>query len=65
MENYSISEVHISTIKVADTILCTDGAIRTVCKADINRGFLGITLFGDSYKMGNAPVKKVEFIKVN
>lgn len=64
MYNYNIQQVHISDIIVGDTILHTDGKLTTVCKNNIKRGgFLGTTLFGDSYKSGRIMVKKIIFIK--
>ena len=46
--NYEIKQVHISKIKVGDTILHTDGNIRTVSKNNIKRTIgIGLTLFGD------------------
>ena len=54
-----IKKVHISTIKHGDTILHVDGNIRTVNKEYIKRGFCGITLFGDSYRMGTQLVEKI------
>jgi len=53
----NIKEVHISTIKNGDTILHND-CIHTVCNSNIKSGFLGVTLFGDSYMMGRTLVKK-------
>ena len=35
--NYEIKQVHISKIKVGDTILHTDGNIRTVSKNNIKK----------------------------
>ena len=56
---YKIKEVHKSDIKPGNTILCSDGNLRTVCKEDIKRNnFTGITIFGDPYKLGYQPVKK-------
>jgi hypothetical protein len=52
-------KVHISTIKHGDTILHVDGCIRTVCNSNIKRRFCGITLFGDSYRMGTVLVDKI------
>ena len=55
-----IVEVHISTISIGDSIICNDGFERTVCKGNIKSNtFMGITIFGDSYKLGRLPVKKV------
>ena len=52
------NQVHISTIKCGDTIV-HDGLMRTVCDGNIKRGFCGITLFGDSYRMGTLMVTLV------
>lgn len=53
-------EVHISEIRPGDTILHLDGKIRTVCSNNIKRdGFMGISLFGDTYRLGTIPVKKL------
>lgn len=53
-------KVHISQIRLGDTILHTDGKVRTVCRKDITRNnFTGISLFGDSYRLGTMPVKKL------
>ena len=59
-----IVEVHISIISVGDTIICNDGFERTVSKGNIKRSQLfGITIFGDSYKLGYIPIKKVIYEK--
>lgn len=53
-------EVHISTIRSGDTILHTDGKVRTVCRNNITKDkFMRISLFGDSYRLGTLPVKKL------
>ena len=52
LSKYKTQDVHISNIKSGDTILHIDGHIRTVCNNNIKRGFTGITLFGDPYKLG-------------
>lgn len=53
-------EVHISTIRPGDTILHTDGQIRTVCSKNITySSFMGISLFGNTYRLGTVPVKKL------
>jgi hypothetical protein len=56
-----ILEVHISSISIGDTIICdSDGLERTVGKGNIKRGsFMGISIFGDSYRLGTVLVKKV------
>lgn len=56
---YEIRNVHKETIKVGDTVLCPDGLMRTVCLNNITNGFCGICIFGDSYQLGQKPVKKV------
>ena len=59
---YKIQLVHIDTIKVGDTIICEDGQMRTVCRNNIKYGgFMGTTLFGDSYHSGLKKVEKVIF----
>ena len=53
-------KVHISTIKIGDTVL-HNGKLRTVCKRVIRRcPFMGISLWGDCYNLGYKPVIKVE-----
>jgi len=55
-----IVEVHISTISIGDSIICSDGFERTISKGNIKKNtFFGTTIFGDSYKMGSLLVKKV------
>lgn len=52
--------VHISQIRPGDTILHTDGRVSTVCRKDIEwNSFMGYSLFGDSYRLGTLPVKKL------
>ena len=60
--NYKIKEVHISTIKVDEIVLCPDGIIRTVGPHNLKKGFMGVTLWGDSYRLGTIPVKKVIYL---
>lgn len=58
----NIIEVHISEIRVGDTIVCLDGYERTVTPQNIKKDkFMGVTLFGDSYKLGTIKVKKVNY----
>lgn len=53
-------DVHISEIRHGDTILHLDGNIRTVSRSNIRRdSFMGISIFGDSYRLGRLPVKKL------
>lgn len=57
MTNYETVESHIDMIRPGDTVL-HNGELRTVCKSDIKRGgFMGSTLFGDSYRSGTVPVQ--------
>lgn len=62
MRNIEIHEIHISGLKSGDTILHND-RLMTVSDQDIRHGFCGTTVFGDSYKLGTVPVKKVFFKK--
>ena len=55
--------VNVDTIRVGDTVEI-DGLLKTVCPGDIKSGFMGVTLFGDSYRLGTVPVIKVEFVLV-
>ena len=60
--NYEIVETHIDSIKHGDCIE-RDGRIFTVSNSDIKRGgFMGTTIFGDSYRLGRLPVNKVRII---
>lgn len=61
--SYDIQLVNKEVIEVGDTILCNDGKLRTVCRNNITRGFMGLCLFGDSYKLGSEKVKKVVNLK--
>jgi len=61
MYNYTIQEVHISTIKGGDTVI-HNGEMKTVSFNNIKRcSFMGTSIFGDSYKCGNKLVKKIIF----
>lgn len=55
---YEIKPTHISEIKQGDTVMI-DGEMRTVGRDNIKSGFMGLTLFGDSYRLGSQPVQKV------
>jgi len=58
-DNIKTKDVHISTIKVGDTVVI-NGDMKTVGKKDLKKDkFLGTTLWGDSFKAGKTPVKKV------
>jgi len=55
-------QIHISRIIAGDTIL-HNGKDTTVCKKDIkNDGFNGITIFGDSYHLGNKLVTRILYV---
>ena len=57
--NYEITDTHISTIH-AGCIVEHDGKHMTIGNGDINTGgFMGTTIFGDSYHSGHKLVKKV------
>jgi hypothetical protein len=58
--NYETKQVDILDIKVGDTIL-HDGQMKTVGRENIKSGFMGRTLFGDSYNLG---YKKVTFVMI-
>ena len=54
-------EVHISEIKVGDTII-HHGQRRTICRRAFGHDpFVGALLWGDSYNMGHIKVKRVTF----
>ena len=53
-------KTHISAIKAGDTIR-HNGKLVTVCNSDIKYSeFIGITIFGDSYSLGQQLVTKVQ-----
>lgn len=57
--NYHVELKHISTIRPGDTIM-HDNAITTVSGNNIKSdAFMGTTIFGDSYRLGNKLVEKV------
>ncbi|HFI6272816.1 TPA: hypothetical protein ACGSK8_004571 [Escherichia coli] len=59
--NYRIEKRHINDIKPGDTVL-RGGELWTVTARDIkNDAFMGRTLFGDSYNLGNNPVTVAVF----
>lgn len=56
---FDIVNTHISNIVAGDTVE-HNGKITTVCRKDIKKdAFFGVTLFGDSYRIGQQLVKKV------
>jgi hypothetical protein len=46
---------HISEIRAGHTII-HNGQPRTVSAQDIKNGFMGLCIFGDSYRLGSKPV---------
>jgi len=48
---YRITNTHISRVRYGDYILL-NGELKYVSPKDINNGFMGTTLFGDSYDGG-------------
>jgi len=62
MGNFIIEDTHISQIRVGDTVE-HNGEIKTISGTNIKRcSFMGTSIFGDSYRIGRIPVKKVIFI---
>jgi hypothetical protein len=54
-------KVHIDEIRSGDTVV-HEGKVMTVGKKDISKGgFMGTTLFGDSYMCGYRLVTKVSY----
>lgn len=63
MTNYTIKKTHISNINIGDTIM-HNGEIKTVSGNNLKRdSFMGTSLFGDSYSIGNRLVEQVIFLK--
>lgn len=61
MKNAISEDVHISKIKSGDTIK-HNGEIVTVCEKDIKYcPFMGVTIFGDSYSLGDKKVTRIIF----
>ena len=62
-EDLSLNEtedVHISQIKSGDTVI-HNGEIKTVSGTDLKSDkFMGTSLFGDTYNIGNKLVKRVK-----
>ena len=54
---YDVVHTHIDLIQPGDTIE-VDGHLRTVSPGAIRKGFMGTTLWGDSYRLGTLPVKR-------
>ena len=56
MTDYRVVMTHISPIRAGDTVE-VNGHLKTVCPKDIQKGFMGSTLWGDSYRLGMLPVR--------
>lgn len=57
--SFTLVPTHISMIKAGDTV-DHKGRHKTVCSRDLKRcKFMGVTLFGDSYRAGTQDVLKV------
>lgn len=52
---YDLKPTHISLVRAGDVIL-RKGKLRTLSAKNIKRGGMGITIFGDSYRLGTDPV---------
>ena len=60
MGRYPIEIVHISDVRVGDTVLHQDQEM-TVCQNNLRKdGFMGHLLFGDSYRLGTQLVKRLK-----
>lgn len=58
---YTIKLTHVNEIRVGDTIEIK-GMPTTVSGTDLHRGgFMGTTIFGDSYELGTRLVKRCVF----
>ena len=61
--NFNIEKVHISKIRPGNTVE-HNGTICTVGRNDIKTGgFMGRTLFGDSYSLGTQLVRKLQILQ--
>lgn len=55
---YVVTPTHINLIRPGDTIE-VDGHLKTVSPGAIGKGFMGKTLWGDSYRLGTLLVRRV------
>lgn len=61
-DNIQRQAVHIDAIRAGDTVEI-DGVLKTVCPGDLKKcPDMGVTLFGDSYRLGTMAVVKVTFV---
>ena len=54
--------VHISQIEIGDCIVVA-GVMKTMSRGDIKSGFMGRTIFGDSFRLGADKVERCLFPK--
>jgi hypothetical protein len=57
----AIQQKHISLVKAGDTVICADNKAKTVSQNSIKKGFMGISVFGDSYCLGSKPVSVIDW----
>ncbi len=63
VRQFPCERVHISEITVGDTVYI-DGVLRTVSRANFcPDGFMGPTLFGDSFHLGTKKITRVKLRK--
>jgi len=56
--------VHVNTIRPGDTVE-VNGHLKTVCPGDLKKcPDMGVSLFGDSYRLGTVPVIKATPVHV-
>ena len=55
--NYVVTPTHIDLIRPGDTVE-VDGRLKTVSRNVIKNGFMGKTLWGDSYRLGTLLVRR-------
>ena len=55
--NHIVIPTHVDLIHPGDTVLI-DGHLKTVSPGSIKKGFMGTTLWGDSYRLGTLPVRR-------
>jgi hypothetical protein len=59
-DNAVFEDVHISKLRAGDMVV-HDSCLKTVCSKDIRyNSFMGLTLWGDSYKLGTVPVRRLK-----
>lgn len=52
--------VNVADLRAGDTVL-HKGVERTICAKDLGKGFMGATLWGDSYCLGTLPVTQIVY----